>query len=132
MNLRRLFLWLYVLTASIVALGVLLQAFSIAAYMRGAGDDALDMHQTVGFITHSIEIIVFITALVAYWGAWRRVGLVFLLPVVGTIQVILIGDTDKSGGWINGLHGLFALIVLLFAIALAQSGRRSLGVGAGT
>jgi hypothetical protein len=38
----------------------------------------------------------------------------------------LIGDTDKSGSWINGLHGLFALVVLLLAVALAQSGKRSL------
>jgi hypothetical protein len=120
------FVWLFVLTALLVAVGVLLQAFSIAAYMRGAGPDALEMHQTGGFITHSVEIIVFLAALIGYWGSWKRVGLALLLPVIGTIQVLLIGDTDASGGWINGLHGLFALVVLLLAVALAQEGRRSL------
>jgi hypothetical protein len=50
---RRVFLWLYVATALIVVLGVLLQAFSIAAFVRGAGEEALEMHKTVGFITHS-------------------------------------------------------------------------------
>ena len=37
---QRPFIWLYVLTALVVAAGVLLQAFSIAAYIRGAGPDA--------------------------------------------------------------------------------------------
>ena len=123
---RRGFLWLYVLTASLVAIGVFLQAFSIAAYVRGAGQDALDLHGTVGFITHSVEIIAFLTAVIAYWGAWRRIWLPLLLPVVGTFQVFVVGDTDKSGGWVNGLHGLFALVVLLLALALVQDGRRSL------
>jgi hypothetical protein len=123
---RRVFLWLYVATALIVVLGVLLQAFSIAAFVRGAGEEALEMHKTVGFITHSVEIIVFLVTLVAYWGIWRRLWLPFLLPVVGTFQLFMIGDTDKSGGWVNGLHGLFALIVLLLAVALVQDGMRTL------
>jgi hypothetical protein len=125
-RLRRVFLWLYLLTALVVVVGVLLQAFSIAAYVRGAGTEALDMHQTVGFATHSVEIVVFLVALVGYWGRWRQVGLALLLPVIGTIQVLLIGDTDESGGWINGLHGLFALVVLLLAVVLAQAAKRSL------
>ena len=123
---RRGFVWLYLLTALTVAVGVLLQAFSIAAYARGAGPDALEMHQTGGFVTHSVEIIVFLAALVGYWGSWKPVGLALLLPMTGTIQVLLIGDTDASGGWINGLHGLFALVVLLLAVTLAQEGKRSL------
>jgi hypothetical protein len=123
---RRGFLGLYLLTALLVAAGVFLQAFSIAAYARGTGEDALDMHKTVGFLTHSVEIVVFLAALVGYWGRWRKVGIALLLPVIGTIQVLLIGDTDKSGDWINGLHGLFALIVLLLALALARDGVRSL------
>src|SRR6185295_4665391 len=102
---RRVFLSLYVVAASVVVVGVFLQAFSIAAYVRGAGKDALDMHSTVGFLTHSVEIVVFLVALIGYWGAWRRLWLPVLLPVIGTVQVILIGDTDKAGGWVNGLHG---------------------------
>jgi hypothetical protein len=123
---RRAFLGLYLLTAAAVALGVLLQAFSIAAYVRGAGAAALDMHQAVGFATHSVEIVVFVAALVGYWGIWRRIGLAFLLPVLGTIQLLTVGDTDESGGWINGLHGLLALLVLLLAVGLAADGKRSL------
>jgi hypothetical protein len=128
---RRVFLWLYVVTASIVVVGVFLQAFSIAAYVRGAGKGALDMHSTVGFLTHSVEIIVFLLALIGYWGTWRRLWLPVLLPVIGTVQIFLIGDTDKSGGWVNGLHGLFALIVLLLAAALVQDGTQSLRATAG-
>src|SRR5215212_4128715 len=45
---RRVFLWLYVLTATVVAAGVLLQAFSIAAYVRAAGQGALDLHTEGG------------------------------------------------------------------------------------
>jgi hypothetical protein len=90
------------------------------------------MHSTVGFITHSVEIVVFLVALIGYWGAWRRLWLPVLLPVIGTVQVFLIGDTNKSGGWVNGLHGLFALIVLLLAAALVQDGTRSLRASART
>jgi len=95
---RRVFLWLYLVTAIIVALGVLLQAFSIAAYIRGAGQDALDMYSTGGFMTHNVEIVVFLAALVGYWGTWTRVGLALLLPVIGTAQILMIGDTDTTGG----------------------------------
>jgi hypothetical protein len=43
---RWVFLWLYVLAASVVAVGILVQAFSIAAYVREAGLDELDLHTT--------------------------------------------------------------------------------------
>jgi hypothetical protein len=125
--LQRGCLWLYLLTASVVVIGVFVQAFSIAAYARGAGSDALDVHTSVGFLVHSIEIVVLLLALVAFWGAWRIVGFAALLPVVGTLQLFLIGDTDESGSWVNGLHGLFALVVLLLALALVWIGVRSLG-----
>jgi hypothetical protein len=124
--LRRGFLWLYVLAASVVVVGVFVQAFSIAAYARGAGADALDLHTSVGFLVHSIEIVVFLLALVAFRGAWRIVGFAALLPVVGTLQLFLIGDTDERGSWVNGLHGLFALVVLMLALALVWIGVRSL------
>jgi hypothetical protein len=127
---RRGFLWLFCLAVLIVAGGVLLQAFSIAAYTRGAGPDALELHQTGGFMTHNVEIVAFLAALVGYWGSWKRVGFALLLPVIGTIQLLLIGDTDASGSWINGLHGLLALVVLLLALALAHDGMRSLRRGA--
>jgi hypothetical protein len=123
---RQGLLWLYLVTASLVVLGVMLQAFSIAAYARGAGTEALDMHETVGFVTHSVEIVVFLAALGGHWGRWWHVGLALLLPVIGTIQVFLIGDTDEKGDWVNGLHGLLALVVLVLALALVEDGRRSM------
>jgi hypothetical protein len=118
----------YTVATSLVAAAVFVQAFSIAASVRGAGTGARDLHVSIGFITHSVEIVVFLLALVAFWGAWRLVGLAFLLPLVGTLQLLLIGDTDKPGGWVNGLHGLFALVVLTLAVALAEVGRRALRV----
>jgi hypothetical protein len=117
---------LYVVAASLVVFGVFLQAFSIAAYVRGAGTSARDLHGTGGFITHNIEIAVFVLAVVGFWGAWRLVAVALLLPLVGTVQILLIGDTDSTGGWVNGLHGLFAIVVLVLAVALVELGRRSL------
>lgn len=125
---RRAFLWIYLVGANLVTVGVLLQAFSITAYVRGAGSGALDMHETVGFITHDIEILTFLAALVGLWGAWRRIALAFTLPLVGTIQVFAIGDTDSSGGWVNGLHGLLAMIVLILAGILTHDAMRALGL----
>jgi hypothetical protein len=40
---------------------------------------------------------------------------------------VLIGDTDKQGGWVNGLHGLLALVVLIAAVAYAEQASRRLG-----
>lgn len=118
--------WLSVVAASLVVFGVFLQAFSIAAYVRGAGTSARDLHANGGFITHNIEIAVFVLAVLGFWGAWRLVAVALLLPLVGTVQVLLIGDTDSTGGWVNGLHGLFAIVVLVLAGALVELGRRSL------
>lgn len=66
--------------------------------IRGAGTTARDLHVNGGFITHNVEIVVFLLALVAFWGMWRLVGLALLLPLVGTAQVLLVGDTDETGG----------------------------------
>ena len=94
--------------------------------MSAAGASARDLHVNGGFVTHTVEIAVFLFALIGFWGAWRRVALALLLPLVGTAQVVLVCDTDGSGGWVNGLHGLFAIVVLVLAGALAEVGRRSL------
>ena len=53
-------------------LGVLWQAFSIAAYVRGAGDGAIDAHLTGSFFVHAGQLAIVIGVLVAYWGtgAW--------------------------------------------------------------
>jgi hypothetical protein len=36
----------------------------------------------------------------------------------------VIGDTDEPGGWVNGLHGLLALVVLLQVTVLTVDGAR--------
>jgi hypothetical protein len=123
---RRAVGWAYVAATAIVAAGVLLQAFSITAYIRGAGEGARDLHVNGGLITHNVEIVAFVLALVAFWGAWRFIGLALLLPVIGTAQVFFVGDTEDSGGWVNGLHGLLAMVVLVLALALGEAGRRRL------
>ena len=123
---RRVVLWSYVIASTLVVAGVFLQVFSIAAFVRGAGESARDLHVNGGFITHNVEIAVFVLALIGFWGVWRLVAFALLLPLIGTAQVLLVGDTDKAGGWVNGLHGLFAIVVLALVAALAEVGRRSL------
>jgi hypothetical protein len=125
---RRVFLWIYFAASALVVIGVFLQAFSITAYVRGAGSGALDMHEAVGGITHDLEILAFLAALGGLWGSWGRIGLAFALPVIGTIQVFAIGDTDTSGGWANGLHGLLAMVVLVLAGFLTHDAMRALGL----
>jgi hypothetical protein len=48
--------------------------------------------------------------------------------VLSVAQIGFLGDTEETGGWINGLHGLLALIVLLAAIAYALKAARDLGL----
>jgi hypothetical protein len=123
---RRPFLWVFTLGSLVVALGVLWQAFTIVAYVRGAGDQARDLHVLGAYVVHTVEIVVFLAALVAFWGNWLRVAIALLFPVVGTIQVFAIGDTDAQGGWVTGLHGLLALVMLLWAAWFGRIGARAL------
>ncbi len=95
------------LLAALVALGVVLQVYFIASHFFGA-DDALDLHETNGFaIVHPLEALVFLVGLVAWWRRWGMVGVSFLLPLIGTIQIGLTEGSD----WVGGLHGLLALVV---------------------
>lgn len=123
---RAVFLWIFTLSATIVALGVLWQAFTIVAFVRGAGAQARDLHVVGAYVTHNLEIVVFLSAVVAFWRDWWWVGFALLLPLYGTFQVFVIGDTDAPGGWVNGLHGLLALVVGLQATWLALDGARHL------
>ena len=66
------------------------QAYLIAAYFTGAGDTALDLHGFVGgLIVHGSELIVFLSALVAFWRMWGWIAVNFGLFVFGTIQIFL-------------------------------------------
>lgn len=121
-------LWAQFVLASLVVVGVFLQAFFISAYTRGAGEGALDAHGAFGGITHLLEALVFLVALVAWWRAWGQIALAFALPVLGTAQIAFVGDTDERGGWVNGLHGFGALVVLVLAAIIAHRAMRALGL----
>lgn len=125
---RRNFIWLVLVGGVLVVLSVLWQAFSIAAYARGAGDGALDAHGMGSLFVHIGQLAVVIGAIVAYWGRWRDVGLALGFLVLSVAQLAFLGDNEESGGWVNGLHGFLALIVLLAGLAYAQRAYRELGL----
>ncbi len=127
---KRGFTWLVLAGATLVVVGVLLQAFSIAAYVRGAGDGALDMHGGVSLLVHLGELAVVIGAIVAWWSNKRAVGLAVAFLVLSFLQVAFLGDNEKEGGWVNGLHGFLAMIVLLAAVAYVHAAMRALGLRA--
>jgi hypothetical protein len=114
---NRVATWINLIFASIIVVGVFLQAYLIASYAMGAGEDALDTHGFVGaVIIHGSELIVFLSAIVAFWRNWTWIAVNFGLFVLGTIQIfILPPDEDPGSPWVHGLHGLFALFVLAYA-----------------
>jgi hypothetical protein len=125
-RMRRNFTWAVFVGGIIVVLGVLWQAFTMAAYVRGAGDGALDAHLTGSFFVHVGQLAIVIGALVAYWGNWTQVGFAIGFLIVSFAQLAFLGDTDKQGDWINGLHGFLALIVLIAGMLYAQKAWREL------
>ncbi len=127
---KRGFTWLVLGGAALVVVSVLLQAFSIAAYVRGAGEGALDMHGGVSLLVHLGQLAVVIGAIVAWWRNWRAVGMAVAFLVLSFLQLAFLGDTDSEGGWVNGLHGFLALIVLLAAVAYVHVAVRALGLRA--
>ena len=122
--------WVNLVFASIIVIGVFLQAYFITAYVTGAGEGALDAHGFVGgLIIHGSELIVFLSALVAFWRMWGWIAVNFGLFVFGTIQIFLSPpDEDPASGWVHGLHGLFALFVLVYAAYIASRDMRWLGL----
>ncbi len=128
-NVRRRALWVVLVSAVIVIVTVLLQAFSIVAYVRGAGQAALDLHGANSLAVHLGQLGIIVGAIWAWWGNWRAIGLAVVFLILSAAQLLMIGDTDKAGGWEHGLHGLLALIVLLAAAAYAQVAARRLEIG---
>jgi hypothetical protein len=120
--------WVVLVGGVLVVLGVLWQAFTIAAYVRGAGDGALDAHGAGSTVVHIGQLAIVIGALLAYWGNWTQVGLAVGFLVLSVAQLGFLGDTDKEGDWINGLHGFLALIVLISGMLYAQKAARELGI----
>ena len=127
---NRVATWLNLVFASIIVIGVFVQVYLIAAYAMGAGEGALDAHGFVGgLVIHGSELLVFLTALVAFWGMWRWIAVNFGLFVFGTIQIFLLPpDEDPGSPWLHALHGLFALFVLLYAAYIAKRDMQLLGL----
>jgi hypothetical protein len=125
--------WVNFVFACIIVIGVFFQAYFIASYASGAGEGALDAHGfTGGLVIHGSELIVFLSALVAFWRNWRWIAVCFGLFVFGTIQIFLAPpDDDPASGWVHGLHGLFALFVLLYAAYIAYRDAQWLGLRRG-
>lgn len=111
--------WAHLALSLAVVLGVFVQVYLIGAYIFGAGQGALDAHKTVGFTVHGFEVLIFVTAIVA-WLPRTDLGLSLLLAVIGTVQVSLA----NGHRWVGGLHPLFALVVLTLAATLALRGFR--------
>ena len=133
---RRTFLWINFVLASIIVVGVFVQAYLIASYAMGAGDGALDAHGVVGgLVIHLAELLVFLTAFGAWPRAWRWIGFCFGLFFVGTVQIFLLPSDDdtvsSSAAWVHGLHGLLALFVMVYAAFIAHRGMRDLGLRRG-
>lgn len=124
-------MWLVLAGGVIVVVGVLIQAFTIAAYVRGAGEGALDAHGGFSMVVHIGQLLIVIGAIWAWWGNWGAVGLAVAFLVLSVAQLAFLGDTDEEGGWINGLHGFLALIVLLGGAWYFTRARRALGLGPG-
>ena len=126
---RRTPLWLVLAGGVIVVVGVLIQAFTIAAYVRGAGEGALDAHGGFSMLVHIGQLLIVIGAVWAWWGNWTAVGLAFAFLVLSVAQLAFLGDTEEEGGWVNGLHGFLALVVLLAGAWYGTRARRELGLG---
>jgi hypothetical protein len=123
---NRVATWLNLVFASVIVVGVFVQVYLIAAYAMGAGEGALDAHGFVGgLVIHGSELLVFLTAIVAFWRMWRWIAVNFGLFVFGTIQIFLLPpDEDPRSPWLHALHGLFALFVLLYAAYIAKRDMR--------
>ena len=126
---RRAPLWIVVVGGSLVVLAVLWQAFTISAYVRGAGDGALDAHGLGSLFVHIGQLAVVIGGIWAWWGMWRLVGAAVAFLVLSVAQLAFLGDTETTGGWVNGLHGFLALIVLITAALFAVRAKRELDRG---
>jgi hypothetical protein len=127
---RRPFVWISLVLSVVVLVGIALQLYFIAAWIFGAGDDALDAHKTVGgAVVHPAEVLVFLVALGGWWRNWRNIAWSFALALVGTIQVFTVGDLGEPGdAWVHGLHGGLVLFVVGFAAYIAYREARALGL----
>ena len=72
-RMRRIPLWLVLVGGAVVVVGVLIQAFTIAAYVRsGLDQDWLDAHGGFSMIVHIGQLLIVIGAIWAFWGQLDR------------------------------------------------------------
>jgi hypothetical protein len=114
---RRMSGGLHLFLAGAILLAVCAQVYLIGAYIFGAGTDALDAHTDVGWTAHSLELLIFLIALIA-WLPRDDILLSLGLAVIGTLQVTLASESE----WVGALHPLLALAVLGLAGLLLQRG----------
>jgi len=122
-------MWLVLAGGAITVVGVLIQAFTIAAYVRTQDQDWVDAHGGFSMLVHVGELLIVIGAIWAWWGNWGAVGLAVAFLVLSVAQLAFLGDTDDEGSWVNGLHGMLALVVLLAGAWYFTRARRELGLG---
>lgn len=111
--------WVHLVLAGAIVVGVFAQVYLIGAYIFGAGSDALDAHEGVGWAMHSLELLVALLAIVA-WMPRDTIALSVGLAVVGTAQVLLA----QASEWTGALHPVGALIVLIGAAMLVRGDLR--------
>ena len=136
---RRNFLWVNFVLSSAIVLLIFVQAYLIATWAIGNQNEegVLDAHGVIGgLVIHGFELLVFLTAFGAWPRQWKWIGVTFGLFVLGTVQIFLLpSDSDEvvssSAAWVHGLHGLFALFVLVYAAVIAHRGMRDLGLRRG-
>jgi membrane protein YdbS with pleckstrin-like domain len=56
------------------------------------------------------------------------IGFTFFLFVLGTVQIFLTPVEERTNGWLHGLHGMLALVVMVIAAIIAHRGMRDLGL----
>lgn len=127
---KRTMLWINFVAASLVVVGVFAQVYFITAYFMDAGEGALDAHGFVGgLLVHGSELIVFLTALGAFWKRWKWIGFNFFLFFLGTVQIFFLPpDEDPASGWVHAFHGLLAMFVLIVAAIIVHRDMRELGL----
>ena len=86
------------------------------------------MRRTAWWLLLAGGAITVIGAIWAWWGNWGAVGLAVAFLVLSVAQLAFLGDTEEEGGWVNGLHGFLALVVLLAAWYFTRA-RRELELG---
>ena len=103
-----------------IVLGVFVQVYLIGAYIFGAGQGALDAHETAGFDLQGLEMLVFVAALDRLAAPGRPRSSRSCSRSIGNGA----GALASAHHWVGGLHPLLALVVLSLAATLALRGLR--------